>query len=46
MFGEIRGVQAGCAEGCVRVINSPEEGVQLQPGEILVADGYNLIVAG
>jgi len=33
---------AGCAEGCVRVINSPEEGMLLQPGEILVAVTTNV----
>jgi len=33
---------AGCVEGFVRVIHSPEEGMQLQPGEILVAVTTNV----
>ena len=33
---------AGYTEGCVRVTNSPEEGVQLQCGEILVAITTNV----
>ncbi|MBN1978327.1 MAG: hypothetical protein JW918_13100, partial [Anaerolineae bacterium] len=33
---------AGCAEGVVRRINSPDEGNQLQPGEILVASTTNV----
>jgi len=33
---------AGVAEGQVRILNSPEEGGQLQPGEILVAITTNI----
>jgi len=33
---------AGYAEGRVRIVNSPEEGWQLQPGEILVAVTTNV----
>jgi phosphohistidine swiveling domain-containing protein len=33
---------AGCAEGYVRVLNSPEEGSQFQPGEVLVAVTTNV----
>jgi pyruvate,water dikinase len=33
---------AGQAEGRVRIVNSPEEGYQLQPGEILVAVATNV----
>jgi pyruvate,water dikinase len=33
---------AGLAEGQVRILNSPEEGAQLQPGEILVAITTNV----
>ena len=33
---------AGCAEGPVRILNSPEEGTLLQPGEILVAVTTNV----
>ena len=33
---------AGQAEGRVRIVNSPEEGSQLQPGEILVAVTTNV----
>jgi phosphohistidine swiveling domain-containing protein len=33
---------AGQAEGRVRILNSPEEGCQLQPGEILVAVTTNV----
>jgi len=33
---------AGVAQGRVRVLNSPEEGAQFQPGEILVAVTTNV----
>jgi phosphohistidine swiveling domain-containing protein len=33
---------AGCVEGVVRRINSPDEGDQLQPGEILVTGSTNV----
>jgi len=33
---------AGCAEGRVRILNSPEEGTLLQPSEILVAVTTNV----
>ena len=41
---EIKGLpgSAGQAEGRVRILNSPEEGNQLQPGEILVAITTNV----
>ncbi len=42
--GQIKGLpgSAGQAEGRVRIVNSPEEGNQLQPGEILVAVTTNV----
>ncbi len=41
---QIKGLpgSAGQAEGRVRIVNSPEEGDQLQPGEILVAVTTNV----
>ena len=41
---QIKGLpgSAGQAEGRVRILNSPEEGCQLQPGEILVAVTTNV----
>jgi pyruvate,water dikinase len=41
---QIKGLpgSAGQAEGRVRIVNSPEEGCQLQPGEILVAVTTNV----
>ena len=41
---QIKGIpgSAGQAEGRVRIVNSPEEGWQLQPGEILVAVTTNV----
>jgi pyruvate,water dikinase len=41
---QIKGLpgSAGCAEGQVRILNSPEEGTLLQPGEILVAVTTNV----
>jgi pyruvate,water dikinase len=41
---QIKGLpgSAGHAEGRVRILNSPEEGCQLQPGEILVAVTTNV----
>jgi phosphohistidine swiveling domain-containing protein len=41
---QIKGLpgSAGKAEGTVRILNSPEEGVQLQSGEILVAVTTNV----
>jgi phosphoenolpyruvate synthase/pyruvate phosphate dikinase len=41
---QIKGLpgSAGQAEGRVRILNSPEEGAQLQPGEILVAITTNV----
>ena len=41
---QIKGLpgSAGQAEGRVRILNSPEEGDQLQPGEILVAITTNI----
>jgi pyruvate,water dikinase len=41
---QIKGMpgSAGQAEGRVRIVNSPEEGYQLQPGEILVAVTTNV----
>jgi pyruvate,water dikinase len=42
--GQIKGLpgSAGQAEGRVRIVNSPEEGDQLQPGEILVTVTTNV----
>jgi len=31
------GVAAGCAEGCARLIRTPEQGGSLKPGDVLVA---------
>jgi len=31
------GVAAGCAEGCARLIRTPEQGTALKPGDVLVA---------